>query len=66
MDTVRSWTDRHLGKLDGIIAEGERRFKEHQPRSRALIGEAQGVLAGGATSSWQIVVAGELTRALRR
>ncbi|CAN5888303.1 hypothetical protein BH18ACT11_BH18ACT11_10040 [soil metagenome] len=66
METVRSWTDRDLGKLDGIIAEGERRFKERQPRSRALIGEARGVLAGGATSSWQIIVADDLARALRR
>src|SRR5919107_2995113 len=54
METVRSWTDRDLRRLDEIIVEGERRFKERQPRSRALIGEARGVLAGGATSSWQI------------
>jgi len=54
MDTVRSWTDRELRKLDEIIVEGERRFKERQPRSRELIGEGKRVLAGGATSSWQI------------
>src|ERR687897_453596 len=54
METVRSWTDRDLRRLDEIIVEGERRFKERQPRSRALIGEARGVLARGATSSWQI------------
>src|SRR5215204_4703638 len=54
METVQSWTDRDLRKLDEIIVEGERRFKERQPRSGALIGEARGVLAGGATSSWQI------------
>src|SRR5918992_1006112 len=54
METVRSWTDGDLRRLDEIIVEGERRFKERQPRSRALIGEARGVLAGGATSSWQI------------
>src|SRR5215208_5012062 len=54
METVRSWTDRDLRRLDEIIVEGERRFKERQPRSGALIGEARGVLAGGATSSWQI------------
>src|SRR5918992_276671 len=54
METVRSWAERDLRRLDEIIVEGERRFKERQPRSRALIGEARGVLAGGATSSWQI------------
>ena len=54
MEVVRSWTDGDLRRLDEIIVEGERRFKERQPRSRALIGEARGVLAGGATSSWQI------------
>ncbi|HET9964196.1 MAG TPA: aspartate aminotransferase family protein [Rubrobacter sp.] len=54
METVRSWTDGDLRRLDEIIVEGERRFKERQPRSRALIGEARRVLAGGATSSWQI------------
>src|SRR5918994_3017367 len=54
METVRSWTDRDLRRLDEIIVEGERRFKERQPRSGAMIGEARGVLAGGATSSWQI------------
>ena len=54
METVRSWTARDLERLDEMIVEGERRFKERQPRSRALIGEAREVLAGGATSSWQI------------
>ena len=54
METVRSWTERDLRRLDEIVVEGERRFKERQPRSRALIGEAREVLAGGATSSWQI------------
>ena len=54
METVRGWTDRDLRRLDEIIVEGERRFKERQPRSEALIAEARGVLAGGATSSWQI------------
>ena len=49
METVRSWTDKELRRLDDIIAEGERLFKERQPRL-----EARGVLAGGATSSWQI------------
>jgi glutamate-1-semialdehyde 2,1-aminomutase len=54
METVRSWTERDLRRLDEMVVEGERRFKERQPRSRALIGEARAVLAGGATSSWQI------------
>ena len=54
MEALRNWTDRDPEKLDGIIAEGERRFKERQTRSRALIGGARGVLAGGATSSWRI------------
>jgi glutamate-1-semialdehyde 2,1-aminomutase len=54
METVRSWTDRDLRRLDEIIIEGERRFKERQPRSGALTGAARRVLAGGATSSWQI------------
>jgi hypothetical protein len=47
METVWSWTDRDLRRLDEIIVEGEHRFKERQPRSGALIGEARGVLAGG-------------------
>ena len=54
METVRGWTDRDLRRLDEIIVEGERRFKERQPRSGALVAEARAVLAGGATSSWQI------------
>src|SRR5918998_2265305 len=54
METVRSWTDRDLRRLDEMIVEGERKFKERQPRSGALIREARRVLAGGATSSWQI------------
>lgn len=54
METVRSWIDRDLRKLGGIIVEGERQFKKRQPRSRELIGEGRRVLAGGATSSWQI------------
>ena len=54
METVRGWTDRDLRRLDEIIAEGELRFKERQPRSGTLIRKARGVLAGGATSSWQL------------
>src|SRR5918998_4268007 len=54
METARTWDEQDLRRLDEIIAEGERRFKERQPRSRALIEGARRVLAGGATSSWQI------------
>jgi glutamate-1-semialdehyde 2,1-aminomutase len=54
METARTWKDQDLRRLDEIIAEGERRFKERQPRSRALLERAREVLAGGATSSWQI------------
>ena len=54
MDTARARTERDLERLDGLIAREERRFKERQPRSRALAREAREVLAGGATSSWQI------------
>jgi glutamate-1-semialdehyde 2,1-aminomutase len=54
METVRSWTDRDLRRLDGIIVEGERRFKERQSRSEALVAEVRAVLGRGATSSWQI------------
>src|SRR5215212_6708101 len=54
METASTWDEQDLRRLDEIIAEGERRFKERQPRSRALVEEARRVLAGGATSSWQI------------
>jgi glutamate-1-semialdehyde 2,1-aminomutase len=54
MRTVRTWNQQDLQRLDEIIAEGERLFKERQPRSRALLKDAREVLAGGATSSWQI------------
>jgi hypothetical protein len=37
METARAWKDQDLRRLDEIIAEGERRFKERQPRSRALL-----------------------------
>lgn len=54
METMRSWTDRDLRRLDEIVVEGEHLFKERQPESGALIAEARVVLTGGATSSWQI------------
>jgi glutamate-1-semialdehyde 2,1-aminomutase len=40
--------------LDDVIAEQSRIFLNRQPRSRAMIDRSQGVLAGGATSNWQI------------
>src|ERR687898_2337722 len=54
MGTARTRNEQDLRRLDEVIAEGERRFKERQPRSRALLEGARAVLAGGATSSWQI------------
>jgi hypothetical protein len=54
METVRSWTDRYLRRLDEIFVEDERRFKERQPGSGALVTEARAVLAGGVTSGGQI------------
>jgi glutamate-1-semialdehyde 2,1-aminomutase len=49
-----AWTEGDLRRIDVLIEEGERRFRERQPRSTALATEARSVLAGGATSSWQI------------
>jgi glutamate-1-semialdehyde 2,1-aminomutase len=37
-----------------VVAEESARFLERQPRSTAMIERARQVLAGGATSSWQI------------
>ncbi|MGH2693629.1 MAG: aspartate aminotransferase family protein [Actinomycetota bacterium] len=54
MALAETWTDRELIRLDALIAEGERRFVERQPRSAALLERAKGSLAGGVTSSWQI------------
>src|SRR5918998_1151161 len=54
MGTARTRNEQDLRRLDEVIVEGERRFKERQPRSRALLEGAREVLAGGATSSWQI------------
>jgi glutamate-1-semialdehyde 2,1-aminomutase len=44
------------GHLQDIIAEQEKIFVERQPESARMAGRAQGVLAGGVTSSWQITV----------
>jgi glutamate-1-semialdehyde 2,1-aminomutase len=46
--------DKVGARLDELIAREERRFLERQPRSAELIKRAQGALAGGVTSSWQI------------
>ena len=43
-----------LPHLDDVIAEQERRFVARQPESGRLLTRAKSVLAGGATSSWQI------------
>jgi glutamate-1-semialdehyde 2,1-aminomutase len=51
---TREWTQRDLDRLDRLIADGERRFVERQPRSAALLEAARRVLAGGVTSNWQI------------
>ena len=54
METARTWKEQDLRRLDEIILEGERRFKERQPESRAMLERGRQVLAGGATSNWQI------------
>ncbi len=43
-----------LSALDGLIATETETFLERQPRSRAAVDRARNVLAGGATSNWQI------------
>src|SRR5919198_5944090 len=45
---------RDAARLDELIIEQERIFVERQPRSAALARAAEGSLAGGVTSSWQI------------
>ncbi|MGH2826660.1 MAG: aminotransferase class III-fold pyridoxal phosphate-dependent enzyme, partial [Actinomycetota bacterium] len=49
-----NWSDGDLARLDRLIEEQEAAFVERQPRSAALLERASEVLAGGATSSWQI------------
>jgi glutamate-1-semialdehyde 2,1-aminomutase len=49
-----AWSDDDLGRLDDLIAEGERAFVARQPASAALLEKAKSSLAGGVTSSWQI------------
>ena len=41
-------------RLDAIIVEESSMFLARQPQSHALIAQAKTVLAGGATSNWQI------------
>src|ERR671930_2095003 len=45
---------RDTARLDELIIEQERIFVERQPRSAELARAAEGSLAGGVTSSWQI------------
>ncbi len=42
--------------LDDLVAREEAAFMARQPRSAELIREAESVLAGGATSNWQIAL----------
>ena len=41
-------------QLDSVIADETARFLARQPQSREYIARAREVLAGGATSNWQI------------
>jgi glutamate-1-semialdehyde 2,1-aminomutase len=41
-------------RLEAVVEEQEKVFRERQPRSRWMSGRAVRVLAGGVTSSWQI------------
>jgi len=54
--TVTNGPDQAASHLQDIIAEQEKIFVERQPESARMAGRAQGVLAGGVTSSWQITV----------
>jgi glutamate-1-semialdehyde 2,1-aminomutase len=54
MVLTAGWTQADLGRLDDLIADGEKRFVERQPRSAELLHQARRALAGGVTSSWQI------------
>jgi glutamate-1-semialdehyde 2,1-aminomutase len=53
-DVVAIYTSIETALIERLIAEQEDIFLKRQPRSAELIKEAQKVLAGGATSSWQI------------
>ncbi len=53
--TVNSTMTQELdGRLDALVAEQEAIFVDRQPRSRQMRERANGHLAGGVTSSWQI------------
>ena len=56
MTTVTNGPDQAASHLQDIIAEQEKIFVERQPESARMARRAQGVLAGGVTSSWQITV----------
>ena len=56
MTTLAEGPGQAAGHLQDIIAEQEKIFVERQPESARMAGRAQGVLAGGVTSSWQITV----------
>ena len=56
MTTVTNGPDQAASHLQDIIAEQEKIFVERQPESARMAGRAEGVLAGGVTSSWQITV----------
>ncbi|MPZ92410.1 MAG: aspartate aminotransferase family protein, partial [Actinobacteria bacterium] len=48
------WTSADGTRLDELIESQERAFFGRQKNSAALLERATSVLAGGATSSWQI------------
>jgi glutamate-1-semialdehyde 2,1-aminomutase len=50
----RLMTTTSASALDALIANETELFLKRQPRSRDMIARARGVLAGGATSNWQI------------
>jgi glutamate-1-semialdehyde 2,1-aminomutase len=50
----RPWTEVELARLDRVVEREEQRFVARQPESARLVSRARTVLAGGATSSWQI------------
>ncbi len=56
MTTLAEGPGQAAGHLQDIIAEQEKIFVERQPESAQMAERAQGVLAGGVTSSWQITV----------
>ena len=51
---MTEWTSADLTRLDALIESQEQEFFARQKSSRAMFERATSVLAGGATSSWQI------------